>query len=97
VTIVSHARTNSNHCAVAVYKTLDHQTGIEAATAFPTFGTSLLEKGVFGNSYSSPRGDPRVAKACFGNGQWQARDQQCARINAGRIPQDVAGVVHLSD
>jgi sigma-70-like protein len=24
-------------------------------TAFPTFGTSLPEKGVFGNSYSSPR------------------------------------------
>jgi hypothetical protein len=48
MTIVSHARTNSSHCADAVYKTLDHQTGIEAATAFPTFGTSLLEKGVFG-------------------------------------------------
>jgi hypothetical protein len=63
---------------------------IEAATAFPTFGTSLPEKGVFGISYSAPRGDPRVAKAGFGIGQWQSRDQQGSRISAVRILRSVA-------
>jgi hypothetical protein len=70
---------------------------IEAATAFPTFGTSLPENVVFGIYYSSPRIDPRVAKAGFGSGQWQVCDQQGSRISAVRILRSAAGVVHLSD
>ena len=50
-----------------------------------------------GNSYSAPRGDPRVTKAGFGSGQWQACDQQSSRIIAVKILRSVAGVVHLSD
>ena len=36
-------------------------------------------------------------RACFGGGQWQARDQQGSSEGAGRILQSVAGVVHLSE
>jgi len=47
---------------------------------FPPSGRACRKKGDLGNSYSAPRIDPRVAKAGFGSGQWQACDQQGSRI-----------------